>query len=100
MCPSPTYASDRSDRTTPTACRPFGNTSEQPTPTKAAPPWTSSRTAASGFDLGYHGYVVTDATATVTSEVQDASEKLLEAFIARLVTSQQAAAMLSGTRAS
>lgn len=53
-------------------------------------------TAASGYDLGYTGYVVTDATATVSPAVQDATEQMLSGFIAELITSDQAVDLLYG----
>ena len=53
-------------------------------------------TAASGFDLGYHGYVVTDATATASPAVQAATEQQLGGFVAELVTTDQAVSLLAG----
>jgi nicotinamidase-related amidase len=47
-------------------------------------------TAAAGFDLGYHGYVATDATATVSEAMQVAAEQFLSGFIAQLITADDA----------
>jgi nicotinamidase-related amidase len=52
-------------------------------------------TAASGFDLGYHGYVATDATATISEAMQVATEQFLSGFIARLITTDEAVHYLS-----
>jgi nicotinamidase-related amidase len=43
-------------------------------------------TVASGFDLGYHNYVVTDATATHTQRLQDHAEELMGGYLAFNVT--------------
>jgi len=57
-------------------------------------------TAASGYDLGYHGYVVADATATASAAVQEASEQMLAGFIAEVTTSDHAIRLLRGSAVS
>lgn len=51
-------------------------------------------TAASGFDLGYHGYLVSDATATLNPAIQKATEDIVGSFMAQLITTEQAIALL------
>jgi biuret amidohydrolase len=43
-------------------------------------------TCAAGFDLGYHGYLVSDATATFDAELQRQSENLIGQFMAKVTT--------------
>jgi ureidoacrylate peracid hydrolase len=47
-------------------------------------------TASAGFDLGYHGYVVRDATATLTEDMQRSAEDVLGYFIASVVDTDEA----------
>ena len=46
-------------------------------------------TAAGGFDLGYCGYLVTDATATYNDEMQKKTEDVLGYFVTKLVTTSE-----------
>ncbi len=46
-------------------------------------------TLAAGFDLGYHGYLVADATATFSQRWQEAAEELVGVYLARIVTTQE-----------
>ena len=43
-------------------------------------------TLAAGFDLGYYGYLVSDATAAFSPRLHDATEDLVSGFLARVVT--------------
>jgi nicotinamidase-related amidase len=54
-------------------------------------------TATAGFDLGYHGSVVTDTTATISQSIQDDTEAVLGTFAAQLITSGQAIEQIVGT---
>lgn len=54
--------------------------------------------AGAGFDLGYHGYVVSDCTATLTEELQQASEALIGSFMAKVVPTDAAIALLTGAQ--
>jgi nicotinamidase-related amidase len=47
-------------------------------------------TAGAGFDLGYHGYLVEDATATHSTEVQAAATAFIGLNYARAVTTEAA----------
>lgn len=40
----------------------------------------------SGFDLGYYGYLVSDATATFSQQTQDATEEIVSGYMAEVVT--------------
>lgn len=55
-------------------------------------------TAASGFDLGYQQYVVSDATATSTDDLQRTCENLIGTFIAEVVTTETMVAMMGARR--
>jgi nicotinamidase-related amidase len=46
-------------------------------------------TIAAGFDLGYHNYLVTDATATQTHHWQEQAEELIGLYLASNVTTEQ-----------
>jgi nicotinamidase-related amidase len=54
-------------------------------------------TACAGFDLGYRGYVVRDATATLTEDMQRSAEDVLACFIASVVDTPDAIALLDGS---
>jgi nicotinamidase-related amidase len=45
-------------------------------------------TLSAGFDLGYTNYLVTDATAALSQQLQDETEHLIGSFMAELVSSQ------------
>lgn len=51
-------------------------------------------TAASGFDLGYNGYLVTDTTATLSQELQQATEETMALYVAKPVSTGQVLNML------
>ncbi|QQO23712.1 cysteine hydrolase [Bradyrhizobium diazoefficiens] len=51
-------------------------------------------TAAGGFDLGYFGTIVTDATAALTPEHQTQAENLLRYFVASLATTEEVIELL------
>jgi len=53
-------------------------------------------TAASGFDLGYRGYLASDATATVSERVQRTTERLVDGFIATVARTDDLIAALAG----
>jgi nicotinamidase-related amidase len=55
-------------------------------------------TMGAGFDLGYDGYMVTDATATLSGELQFATEQIVSAVMAKCVSTADALEMLK-TRA-
>jgi nicotinamidase-related amidase len=46
-------------------------------------------TAAAGFDLGYHGYLVSDSTAAFSSRIQENTEELVSTHIAAVTTADQ-----------
>jgi nicotinamidase-related amidase len=50
--------------------------------------------AGAGFDLGYHGYVVADCTATISEELQQASQAIIASFMATVVTTDHTIALL------
>jgi nicotinamidase-related amidase len=52
-------------------------------------------TAAQGFDLGYKGYLVTDATATTSQRIQDAAEETMALYVAKPVSTDEVLAMLA-----
>ena len=54
--------------------------------------------AGAGFDLGYHGYVVADCTATISEELQKAIDAIIASFMAAVVTTDAAIALLSAVR--
>jgi biuret amidohydrolase len=43
-------------------------------------------TLAAGFDLGYHGYLVGDATATFSQRWQDVTEEMVGVYMAKVVS--------------
>lgn len=51
--------------------------------------------ALAGFDLGYYGYLVSDATAALTQEFQQQAESLIGAVYARLVTTEEMLSVIS-----
>lgn len=51
-------------------------------------------TVAHGFDLGYRGYMVADATATYSDRLQDYTEEIVGAYMAKIVTTEQLLAAL------
>jgi nicotinamidase-related amidase len=53
-------------------------------------------TMAAGFDLGYDGYMVTDATATMSSELQETTEGLVGVFMAQTVSTDEALRLIAG----
>lgn len=52
-------------------------------------------TLAAGFDLGYYGYLVSDATAAFSSRLHNATEDLVSGFLARVVTTRRMLAQLN-----
>jgi nicotinamidase-related amidase len=46
-------------------------------------------TLAAGFDLGYHGYLVADTTATFSQRWQDLTEEIVSVYMAKVVTTAQ-----------
>jgi nicotinamidase-related amidase len=51
-------------------------------------------TLAAGFDLGYFGYLVSDATATFTPELQDQAENIIGQYLAEVRTTDDMLAAL------
>lgn len=51
-------------------------------------------TAAGGFDRGYYGYVVSDATATFSESLQTSSEEMLSGYLAKVVSTEEMSQML------
>jgi nicotinamidase-related amidase len=51
-------------------------------------------TVAAGFDLGYYGYLVSDATATLTQELQDQAENIIGQYLAQVVTTDDMLSLL------
>jgi len=52
-------------------------------------------TIAAGFDLGYHNYLVTDATATSTQDWQNKAEELMGLYLSENITTDVAVSLLS-----
>ena len=52
-------------------------------------------TLGAGFDLGYRGYFISDATATVSATVQTATEDIVGAYLAQVVTTDAIIAKLA-----
>ena len=52
-------------------------------------------TIAAGFDLGYHNYLVTDATATSTQDWQNKAEELIGLYLSANITTDDGIALLS-----
>lgn len=46
--------------------------------------------AAAGFDLGYTGHLVTDATATLSDRLQQAAEEAMALYVAKPLTTEEA----------
>ena len=46
-------------------------------------------TLAGGWDLGYHGYLVADATATFSPRLQEITEELVSGYLAKVVTTDE-----------
>jgi biuret amidohydrolase len=55
-------------------------------------------TLAAGFDLGYHGYLVSDATATFSQRWQDLTEEIVGVYMAKVVTTAEIIDELSGAK--
>jgi biuret amidohydrolase len=53
-------------------------------------------TAAGGFDRGYRGLVVADATATLSPRLQETTEVMIDGFIANVVTTDEVLKLLQG----
>ncbi|MBV9659584.1 MAG: cysteine hydrolase [Acidimicrobiales bacterium] len=53
-------------------------------------------TAAGGFDRGYRGLIVSDATATLSQALQDTAELLMDGFMANVVTTADVISLLQG----
>lgn len=51
-------------------------------------------TAAGGFDRGYYGYVVSDATATFSAALQTSTEEMLSGYLAKVVSTDEMLSML------
>ena len=51
-------------------------------------------TLAAGFDLGYYGYLISDATATFSQRLQDFTEEIVGAYMAKVTSTDQFIAML------
>jgi nicotinamidase-related amidase len=56
-------------------------------------------TLGAGFDLGYYGYLVTDATATYSQRLQDFTEEIVCGYMALTVTTDEIIGQLAGTPA-
>jgi biuret amidohydrolase len=54
-------------------------------------------TVAAGFDLGYSGHLVSDATATFSQELQDQAENLIGQFMAQIATTDEMVKLLSAS---
>ena len=52
-------------------------------------------TVAAGFDLGYHGWFVSDSTATFSERLQSLTEELISSYMARVVSTDELVAMIS-----
>lgn len=52
-----------------------------------------------GYDLGYHGVLVSDATATFTPEFQQQAENLMGFYLAPIVTTDDVLGMISAAAA-
>jgi len=46
-------------------------------------------TLAGGWDLGYHGYLVADTTATFSPRLQEITEELVSGYLAKVVTTDE-----------
>ncbi len=57
-------------------------------------------TAAGAFDLGYSGYLVSDATATLHDGLQTATETIISSFMARVVSTEAAIDLLGNRQSS
>ena len=55
-------------------------------------------TLAAGFDLGYNGYLVSDATATFSQRWQDITEEIVGVYLAKVVTTDRIIDELSGVK--
>ena len=53
---------------------------------------------ATGFDLGYHGYLVSDTTATFSQRWQDLTEEIVSVYMAKVVTTAQIVDELRGAQ--
>jgi biuret amidohydrolase len=53
-------------------------------------------TAAGGFDRGYQGLVVSDATATLSPGLQETTEAMIDGFMANVVTTDEVLKLLHG----
>jgi len=53
---------------------------------------------AAGFDLGYHGYLVSDTTATFSQRWQDLTEEIVSVYMAKVVTTAQIVDELRGAQ--
>lgn len=47
-----------------------------------------------GFDLGYRGYMVSDATAAFSERLQQATEEIVSGYMARVVTTDEMIGLL------
>ena len=56
-------------------------------------------TVTAGFDLGYHGWLVADCTATFSDRLQDMAEELISSFMAKVVTADEMIALIEATGA-
>ena len=56
-------------------------------------------TVTAGFDLGYHGWLVADCTATFSDRLQDMAEELISSFMAKVVTADEMIALIEASGA-
>jgi len=54
-------------------------------------------TAGAGFDLGYWGYLASDTTAAYSQRLQDVTEEILSAYIAKVAKTDELIARLAPT---
>jgi nicotinamidase-related amidase len=56
-------------------------------------------TLGAGFDLGYYGYLISDATATFSQRLQDVTEEIVSGYMAKVVSADDFAALLAAVPA-
>lgn len=56
-------------------------------------------TVTAGFDLGYHGWFVSDATATFNDRLQGVTEEIISSYMARVVSTDEMIALVGADRA-
>jgi nicotinamidase-related amidase len=53
-------------------------------------------TLTAGFDHGYHGWLVSDATASFSQRLQDITEELVSGYMARVVSTSEMIGLVTG----